>query len=794
MKLKIGRRALAAMAIAGSSTLGAVAGAATSGAEDMAKAYARAEELLPWNVYGKLHALDVQPNWIGDTDRFWYQVTSERGSQFVLVDAARNTRNPAFDHARMAKALSAVTGKAYMEWALPFDSFEARDGFNRLRASIENRVVECDLRNYACSELHAPELLQPGEVASPDGNWAAFTREHDLYLRSRADGREIRLTNDGQENDGYGEWADSHMLSLQAKRAGLIRPARVLWAPDSSRLVSYRVDQREVIPSPIVQWVPDEGYGARPRVHWVRVPFPPDEHLPTARLVFFELGMKPGAAVRRVDVAGDPIPMSYDLIYWEGSPWWGQLWWDADGKRLYSVREERGYRKAQVYVTDASSGTSKVLVEETSPTHLMFTYGGLPDAMTASRLHWLSSRDGWQHVYRYDSRTGRLLSQVTHGDWHVDRVVHADAGEGWVYFQAGGREPGLDPYFTQLYRARPDGSGLKRLTPEDASHGINFSPSGRYFVDNYSRPDLAPVSILRRADGREVRVLEKADIRALDACGRQKIERVVAKGRDGKTDIYGTLYLPSNFDASRKYPVLDDIYGGPVGTQAAMTFTPGQAIAELGFIVVQIDGMGIPGRSKAFLDVSYGKGFAEAGGLEDHIAVLRALAQRRPYMDLDRVGIFGYSGGGYSSTRAVLDHPDFFKVAVSGAGSHDQSLYQLEWGERFVGRPEWDPEAWRLQANSRNVSKLRGKLLLAHGDLDDDVPMANTMQLVDALIKANKDFDLLIVPGTDHATLYRSPYFVRRQWDYFVTHLLGVQPPANYAIGGCAGCPPTQAY
>ena len=741
--------------------------------------YQRAEALLPWNVPAKLHGIYVQPNWIGGTDRFWYRVTNGQGAEFVLIDAARNTRSPAFDHARLARSLSALMGETWKANSLPFDSFEPRDGLKRLRVSLKDQPIECDLGSYVCTKLTAPAALRSGEVESPDGRWAAFVRSHDLYLRSLSDGREIRLTDDGVENDGYGEWADSHLLSISAQLAGRVRPARVLWSPDSRRLVSYRVDQREVPAMPFVQWVPPEGYGSRPRVHWARVPFPADEKMATARLVLFEL--RDDASVRRVDVQADPVPLFYDLIgYRQG--WYGQLWWDATGQRLYHIREERGYREVTLLETDARSGASRTVLKETTPTFFLNQYMQLPEGMTASSFQWPSQRDGWQHLYRYDLQ-GRLIRQVTRGEWRVDRLQHAEQGEGWIYFTAGGREPGLDPYYLQLYRVTSDGSRIERLTPEDQFHDIDFAPSGRYFVDRRSLVNEAPVTVLRRSDGRLVRVLERADIRSLLAQGWQKPERFKAKGRDGVTDIYGTLFRPSKLDATKRYPVLDDIYGGPQAIYAERAFTVGSPQAELGFINVQIDGMGTPGRSKAFQDVSYGKGFAEAGGLEDHIAVLKELAARHPYMDLDRVGIYGHSGGGYASTRALLDHPDFYKVAVSSAGSHDQYLYQLEWGERFIGRPQWNPEAYALQANSGHVGRFKGKLLLAHGDLDDDVPIVNTMQVLDALIKANKDVDLLIVPGANHSTLLDNPYFIRRAWDYFVKNLMGIEPPAGYRIG-----------
>ncbi|MBL8268151.1 S9 family peptidase [Steroidobacter sp.] len=738
--------------------------AGATDSNEIAAGYARAESLL--SIGEQLHNVQIQANWIGTTDRFWYRRTSAQGSEFVLVDAARGSVQPAFDHRRLARSLSQLLGTNQQAEHLPFESFEFRAVQQRLRTVVAGDSVECELRSYVCSKLTSPARIRPGEVESPDGRWAASVRGYDLYIRSLQDDREIRLTDDGAESNGYGAWSDSHLLSVTAELSGTPRPARVLWSPDSKKLVSYRVDERAVPPMPFVQWVPPEGYGARPKVHWARVALPADEQIATARLVIFELLSGTSNDVRRIDVGGEPIPVFYDFIAW------GYLWWDASSRSVYHFRDERGFRHEQLNVTDVSDGSTRLLVEEKSETYFLNYHRHMQAAMSATRLHRLSERDGWQHIYRHDALSGRLLAQLTSGAWRVDRVYHAEPGEGWVYFTAGGRESNLDPYYLQLYRVRSNGTRLERLTPEDQQHEINFSPSGRYFVDRYSRVDEPPTTVLRRADGKLVRVLERADISALLAQGWQKPERFKAKADDGVTDIYGTLYRPTNFDPAKKYAVLDDIYGGPQTVKAQRSFSAGSPQAELGFINVQIDGRGTPGRSRAFREASYGTGFADAGGLLDHIAVLEALADRYPYLDLQRVGIYGHSGGGYSSTRALLDYPDFYKVAVSSAGSHDQYLYQLEWGERFIGRPSWNPSAYARQANTGDVSRFKGRLLLAHGDLDDDVPIVNTMQVLDALIKANKNVELLIVPGTNHVTLGSHPYFIHRRWEYFVRHLL----------------------
>jgi len=394
-----------------------------------------------------------------------------------------------------------------------------------------------------------------------------------------------------------------------------------------------------------------------------------------------------------------------------------------------------------------------------------------------------SQRDGWGHLYLFDGATGAVRSHITQGPWVVRDLLALDEKARTVLFTATAREPGSDPYYRKLYRAGLDGSGLRLLTPEEADHQVTLSPSGRYVVDRYSRVDLAPRTVLRDArDGHVLRTLEDADVSRLLATGWRWPERFHVKAADGTTDIYGVMYRPSTFDSTRRYPVLDEVYPGPQAIQSPTGFTPGgdaRALAELGFVVVNIDGRGTPYRSKAFHDYQYGK-LELGGGLEDHVAGLRQLAERRPYLDLGRVGVYGHSGGGFMSARAMMLYPEFYKVAVSSAGNHDQRGYISLWGETYMGLPV--EHRYDAQSNASLVKNLKGKLLLAFGDLDDNVQPALTVQLIDALEKANRDYDLLLVPNANHAFSLTSTYFMRRRWDYFVTHLLGQTPPPNYEI------------
>jgi dipeptidyl-peptidase-4 len=408
----------------------------------------------------------------------------------------------------------------------------------------------------------------------------------------------------------------------------------------------------------------------------------------------------------------------------------------------------------------------------------------------SNEVIWYWHRPEWGHLYLYDLQTARLKNPVTSGEWNVLQVLRVDPKERTVFFLGSGREPG-DPYFRHFYRVKLDGSGLKPLSPEDADHQISVSPSGRYFVDVYSKPDVPPVSLLRDAQGRIVMTLETADISRLVATGWKPPIQITVKARDGKTDLYGLLFRPTSFDSTRKYPIINRIYPGPqTGSVGSRSFSAArsdaQAIAELGFVVVSIDAMGTPMRSRSFHAAYYGN--MGDNGLPDQVAGMKELGARYSWIDLERAGIYGHSGGGYAAATAMFRYPDFFKVGVSQAGNHDNAFYEDDWAEKWQGLLVKNPDGttnYDNQANQLLAKNLKGKLLLAHGTMDNNVPPYGTMQVVDALIKANKDFDLLLLPNRTHG-FGNEPYMVRRRWDYFVRHLLGAEPPRDYQMGAPA--------
>ncbi len=753
----------------------------------MWEAYVRAERFLPWNAALLTSDLAIKPCWIDSGDRFWYRVRHGKGTEFVLVDPATESRTVAFDHDRLAASLSRATGMAYSADQLPFAAIEFIDSGKAIAVDLEVPPLEeghrsrwtCNLESYTCTHIEDQPAPSTDVVRSPDGLWEAFVQDHNVWLRSVSDGVARPVSEDGIENYSYGEPMLSPLTS-----AGILPPPppTIFWSPDSQRILFCRVDQREALQFHLVQSVPKNG-SIRPVLHSYAYPLPGDEKLPTAQL--FIADVNNGALV---SVNLEPLPLLY-----HGAPLSpDRIWWTADSQSIFLLRRERGYLGSDLIAIDAKSGSTLVVVTEHSQrgidVSVEWANTNIRVFGDGSRVIWYSQRDGWGHLYLYAADTGVLLCQLTSGSYAVDEIAYVDEKAGMLYFTALGREAERDPYYAHLYRVSFTGGDPELLTPEDADHTIIFAPEGQYFIDTYSTVDTAPVTVLRAADGRKLCDLEQADITALLATGWQAPERFRAKARDGVTDVYGVIFRPSNLDSTQRYPVIDSIYAGPQTNQAPVSFADSarerqdtiwqaQALAELGFVVIMIDGLGMPGRSKAYHDVS-SHDLGDAG-LQDHIVALRQLGDRYPYLDLTRVGIFGHSAGGYASAHAIFTYPDFYKVCVSSAGNHDHRLDKASWVERYMGFPVGDH--YRQQANQTSAHNLKGKLLLIHGEMDENVHVSSTMVVVDALIKADKDFDLLIMPNQPHACTNHA-YFIRRRWDYFVKHLLGIQPPTGYHI------------
>ena len=465
--------------------------------------------------------------------------------------------------------------------------------------------------------------------------------------------------------------------------------------------------------------------------------------------------------------------------------------WYPDGSHLAFISSSRDHKQAWFRIANAQTGEVRTLFEERSDTQIgdaSLTENLWRVLPSSGELIWWSQRDNWIHLYLYDLNTGRLKNRITTGDGNVNEIVHIDEKARTIYFLGAGKEAGRDPYFQHLYRIGFDGRRQALLTPENANHEVTVSPDGKYFVDSYSTPDTPPVTVLRDMSGKVLQTLERADISRLLATGWKPPTPIRMKGRDGTTDIYGLMFTPTTLDSTKKYPIVNYIYPGPQsGSVGSRSFSPArrdhQALAELGFVVVAIDGMGTPGRSKAFHDTYYGD--MGDNTLPDQIAGMKELASRHPFIDIENVGIWGHSGGGFATAAAMFRYPEFFDVGISESGNHDNRNYEDDWGERYQGLlvKNGNTDNYADEANQTHAANLRGKLLLAHGGMDDNVPPYNTTLVVEALIKAGKDFDLLIFPNARHGYGADTNYMTRRRWDYFVEHLLGAEPPKEYQIG-----------
>jgi dipeptidyl aminopeptidase/acylaminoacyl peptidase len=733
-----------------------------SAAQGTLEDYQRAQRFLPGNLRHQVFAADARPNWIEKTNRFWYRRVGPKGTEFVLVDAEKNTSASAFDHPRLAAALSRATKQEYKPTELPFDSIEFVNEGKAIRFEVGDEQWTCGLDNYECKQEPAQN---PDESLSPDKRWAAYLKDHNLYLRNVSTGQIAQFTQDGVAGWDYATPLPSLQPMVEQGTEELKQKPAVFWAPDSSKLITYRIDSRSAGRFTSIQFVPPDQL--RPKAFAVVYPLP-GETLPAAAPIIFEV-----PSGKRVDVKTPPLEIPF-----QDGP---DFDWFPDSKTVFYDYDQRGFKAKEIRIVDPETGEQKVLITEhcdqyVDPGETSFRFDHI-----SGEILLTSERDGWNHLYLYD-KSGKVENQVTQGPWVVREISYVDEKSRRVYFLASGREKNEDPYRTHLYSVGFDGKGLTLLSPENADHSVDVSPDGAFFVDNYSRPDLPGEAVLRRAkDGSEVRVLEKADASALLATGWKFPEAFQGKAADGTTDLYGLIWKPSNFDASKKYPIIEHVYTGPQGFFVPKTFAGAwrlQSMAELGFIVVMVDGRGTSGRSRAFHLFSYRN---LGGAFEDHVAMIKQMAERYPYMDATRVGIYGTSAGGYGAAHAMLAFPDFYKVGITISGDHDARLDKAWWNELYQGYPlQGDYDA---QSNVTMAGRLQGHLLIEHGDVDDNVHPVETMRFVDALMKANKNFDMLLVPNMFHGESgAHSLYLVRRRWDYFVQYLLGVTPPKDFEI------------
>jgi dipeptidyl-peptidase-4 len=726
--------------------------------------YARAETFLADAVNPLVIGGTVDATWLAG-DRFVYRSSTADGVEFLLVDPARKTRTRAFDHDRLAAALAAASGSKVDARKLPFQSIElAADGAS-VSFDVGARRFTCDVAGAACTA--ATVTRDRNAVVSPDGTRAVFIKDWNLWVRDFASKVERPLTTDGTLNFGYA-----------TDNAGWRQSARpvVLWSPDSRKVATFQQDERKVGDMYLV-----ETRAGHPVLKAWKYPLPGDDEVAMLHRVVVDTDS--GAVVRF------RLPPDYHRAMLGDDFSVSDMSWSPDSGRLAFVSTGRDHKTATVRVATVASGEVRTVFEESAETQFESPAGWRVLWATGEML-WNSQRDDWSHLYLYDLATGRLKNQVTSGPGPVTRILSVDEKSRTVVFTANGREAGQDPYFAHVYRVGLDGKGYRSLTPAPVHHGVQVSPAGTYMIVTASASDRAPEVVVRDAAGAIVMPLETADISRLLAAGWKPPMAFSVKARDGKTDLHGLLYRPTNFDETKKYPIINYAYPGPQsGSVGSRAFTAArrdnQALAELGFIVVSIDGMGTPGRSKSFHDAYYGA-MGRDNTLPDQVAGMKELAARYAWIDIDRAAMWGHSGGGFITADAMFRYPDFFKVGIAESGNHDQRVYEDDWGERYQGLlrkdPKGGPDSYHAEANQTVAKNLKGKLLLMHGMMDDNVPPQNTYLVMEALIKANKDFDLILLPSQRHGFGSDGPYVMRRRWDYFVRHLLGAEPPKEYQM------------
>ena len=735
--------------------------------------YAHAEKFLGYNTTPLVDHAVVRPSWL-DASHFLYTDHDATGDTFRLVDAATGKGAPLFDQVALARSLGALAGGRPLDATkLPLrDIAMLPDG--RYRVSLRGIGYACD-RSGSCAALpRATTGIEPGAL-SPDKTTQAFIRGWNLWVRDVATGGETQLTTDGVENYGYA-----------TDNAGWQHTARaiVAWSPDGKQIATFQQDQRTTGEMYLVSTTI-----GHPKLEAWKYPFVGDTNVTMIERVIVDV---PTHKVLRLQMPPDQHRSTLcDDVSCGPDGDWTDVRWAPDGATLAFVSTSRDHKHEWFRVADAKTGTVRTVFEEEVPTYYESGAGTanwqyLP---ASNEVIWFSERTNWGHLYLYDLVTGRLKRAITTGEGNVTQVLRVDPKTRTLWFRGVGRERGVDPYVQQFYRVSLDGGAPRRLTAEAADHQVALSPDGTLFLDTYSTPTTPPVTVLRSLeDGHVTAAVASADISRLKAAGWVPPVPITVKGRDGTTDLYGLLFKPTQFDSTRRYPIINYVYPGPqVGSVGSRSFGAArgdnQALAELGFIVVAIDGMGTPLRTKAFHDAYFGN--VGDNTLPDQVAALRELAKRHAWIDLERAGMWGHSGGGNATADAMFRYPDLFKVGWAESGNHDNRVYEDDWAEKWQGLLVTRADGtgnYDDQANQNHVAGLKGHLMLTHGTLDDNVPPQQTLLLADALIKANKNFDMLMIPNVRHGYGAATAYVTRRRWDYFVRYLAGNIPPDDFAM------------
>jgi dipeptidyl aminopeptidase/acylaminoacyl peptidase len=712
--------------------------------------------LLDSTARNSTFKMRVQANWQAGGNSFWYSNTLKGDqAEYILVDAAKGTKQAAFDHARLATALAGASGEKVEANKMRLRNLVFDNKGKNVSFRFGGKWYQCDLTSYNCiapdkavdtladvrEPRSRPRWQRDGrfDSLSPDKKWVASIQDHNVVVRSVETGETIQYTNDGTQAKAYG---------------------RLTWSPDSKYLVGYKIDPREHREVYYVMTsLPNTTRGALRSQRYAQ----PGDEFTSYEMYVFALSSK------------QPLKVNTEKYDFLGMPF---LRWRTDDPRYFTYEKaDRGHQRFRIIEVDANTGNTRNVVDEKTNTFIYEQKIFTEYLPATNEIVWSSEKDGYRHLYLVDALKGEIKNAITSGSYVVTEIDSVDAVKREVWIRAAGMNAGEDPYNVHFYRVSFDGKKWVKLTTANGNHTVTFSPDRKYYIDTYSRPFAAPVTELHRTqDGKLVMELEKADISAYLATGIRLPEVFVAKGRDGKTDIWGVVCRPRNFDSTKRYPVIENIYAGPQGSfvpKNFMNYGEMQSMAELGFIVVQCDGMGTYNRSKAFHDVCW-KNLGDAG-FPDRILWIKALGEKYPYVDTERVGVYGTSAGGQNAAGAVLFHPEFYDAAVASCGCHDNRVDKQWWNEQWMGYPVG--KHYEEQSNITNAHKLQGNLLLIVGEADTNVPPESTYRMADALIKADKSFEFLAIPGMGHSD--GGAYGRKKKRDFFVKSLLGVDPPAR---------------
>ncbi|MDT0604180.1 S9 family peptidase [Thalassotalea castellviae] len=729
--------------------------------------YQQAEKQLSATTKKLVTGTVEYPHWSSENALYYRSHTSE-GNRFYRIDAKSKKKSFAFDHQKLAEALARITESDINQHNLPFTTIHSSEQ-NVITLSIKKQSYRCDITQYLCQIDKLAKTSN--ELLAPNGKHAVYIQDHNLWLRDIATNKTTQLTTDGIENFGY-----------STNNAGWVRRSTpvVKWSPDSKKLTTFKHDSRNVGEMAIVS-----SAVGHPKIDVWKYPLPGDEHIFKIHRVVIDVE---NAKLTPLDMAPDDhrSTITDHVAGRDGSLL--DIDWAEDSNSFAFVSSSRDHKQATLRIANANTGKVKTIFTETEDSFFESGVQGISWKYLekSNEVIWFSQRSDWGHLYLIDLESGNIKKQITRGDWTVISLLHVNQDTGKLIFTGAGKEGG-DPYFHYLYSVNKDGSNLQLLTPKKQHHRITLADNGQYFLDRVSTYNQAEQSYIRSTENGQSFAIETMDIAKLLQTGWQAPTPFIVKDRNGLHDLHGLMYKPSNFDANKSYPVVNYLYPGPqVGSIRGRHFREArgdnQAIAELGFIVIEIDALGTPGRSKSFHEFYYGN--MGDSGIPDQVAAIKQLAQQYTWIDDSNVGIWGHSGGGFASTRALLLYPDFYRVAVSQAGNHDNRNYADEWGEKFHGlvtENERGESNYDSQANQLIAKNLKGKLLIAHGTTDTNVHPNNTLEVVNALIEANKDFDMIMLPNRGHG-FAREPFMMRKRWDYFVEHLMGAQPPKEFTF------------